>query len=82
MTAISAAELWDKLLRILEEKLQYGMVEQTRSVTSVNLEGAQLILTVNSNEALQFFQAETNQQRLIIMARPMIRLESIKVELL
>lgn len=79
MTANQAHEIWSGILKILDEKLQYGLLKQVDSVVDVKIDGDELSLCVSDDEAFDFFQAEVNQQRLIILARPVIFLETIKV---
>ena len=66
--------IWNLILERLQEKLQYGVIEQTKFVTDARVEGSQLILEVTSEDAKEYFNAEVNQQRLIILARPEITL--------
>lgn len=76
---LSGTDLWQKILNRLEERLQYGALEQAKAVVDVALDGNELLLTVNTEEAEAHFEAEINQQRIIILARPEITLESIRV---
>lgn len=80
MTNQVSAKAWEKILLLLEDKLQMGLLEQTRAVVDVNLEGAELTLFVASDESFDYFSSEVNQQRLIIMSRPVISLEKIRVK--
>ncbi len=80
MTNQVSAKAWEKILLLLEDKLQMGLLEQTRAVVDVNLEGAELTLFVASDESFDYFSSEVNQQRLIIMSRPVISLERIRVK--
>jgi len=50
------------------------VIEQTKFVTEARVEGSQLILEVNNEEARDYFNSEVNQQRMIILARPEITL--------
>ena len=80
MTDSRAHEVWKQILSILDEKLQYGLLEQAKSVVDIRLEGEELTLIVSGDEAERFFSAEVNQQRLIIQSRPKISLGKIRVE--
>ena len=80
MTNQVSAKAWEQILLLLEDKLQMGLLEQTRAVVDVNLEGAELTLFVASDESFDYFSSEVNQQRLIIMSRPVISLEKIRVK--
>ena len=66
--------IWNLILERLQEKLQYGVIEQTKFVADARVEGSELILEVTSEDAKEYFNAEVNQQRLIILARPEITL--------
>ena len=79
MTDIRANEIWTRVLAVLDEKLQYGPLEQARNVVDVKTEGDELILFVATAEAERFFSAEVNQQRLIIQSRPAVSLSKISV---
>lgn len=72
--------VWANILAILEEQLQYGFLEQAKSVVDVHFAGSELMLTVASEEAAEFFSADINQQRLMIVSRPIVRIESIAVK--
>ena len=80
MTETHAKEIWQQIVKILEEKLQFGFLEQEKSVVNVEFDGAELTLTVASDEAFDFFNAEINQQRLIIVSRPVISLDKVLVK--
>ena len=76
----SPKETWKEILKILDEKLQYALLDRARSVVDVKIEGEELHLYVAGSEAAEFFKAEINQQRLIILSRPLITLEKIRVK--
>lgn len=80
MTKHSAKDLWAQILEVLDEKLQYGLLEQARAVSNVRLEGSELILQVADPEAAEFFNAHINQQRLVIMTRPIYPIDKVSVE--
>lgn len=79
MTDSRAHDIWKQILAILDEKLQYAMLEQAKNVVDVRLEGSELTLVVSGEEARQFFSAEVNQQRLTIVSRPVISLSKVTV---
>lgn len=72
--------IWGKILEALEDKLQYGLLEQARHVVLARVEGEELHLTVNTEEAAEFFRAHVNQQRLILLSRGIINIEKITAE--
>lgn len=71
--------IWQEIVAVLEHKLQFGFLEQAKSISKVELNGGELTLHVNSDEAFDYFSAEVNQQRLIIQGRPVIQLQSVSV---
>lgn len=77
MTSDSAARTWKQILECFEEKLQYSFVEHAKYVVDINFEGNELSLLVTSDEAVDFFTAEINQQRMIIFSRPIIHLDKV-----
>ena len=83
-----AHEIWAKILEVLDEKLQYAFLNQARSVQDVRFEGSELVLTVSSQESVNFLSADLNQQRLMIISRslpsshkPVGVIERFRVEL-
>lgn len=81
MHAPSADEIWKHITALLDEQLQYGYLEQAKAVTEVQLVGGELVLSVKTPEARDFFSAHINQQRLIILSRSKFQLESVRAEL-
>jgi hypothetical protein len=79
MTDKNAQEIWQKILDVLEEKLQFGFLEQAKAVVDVKLDGSEFTLFVANAEALRFFSAEINQQRLFIVSRPIATIEKFRV---
>ena len=79
MASQTDSELWTRILVLMEEKLQLGFLEQAKYVVKVLFTGTQAQLTVCSQEAEDFFTAETNQQRLMIVSRSVVRIDSIEV---
>lgn len=64
-----AHEIWNKILEVLDEKLQYAFLNQARSVRDVRFEGSELVLVVSSPESVAFLNSDLNQQRLMIISR-------------
>ena len=73
-------ETWTSIKAILEEQLQYGFLEQAKAVVDVSFTGGEFVLTVTTEEAAEFFSADVNQQRLMIVSRPVTSIESIVVK--
>ncbi|MFN8389300.1 MAG: hypothetical protein U0136_03315 [Bdellovibrionota bacterium] len=79
MTDRRAHDIWQKILNAQEEKLQYGFLDQAKSVVDIKMDGNELTLFVASDEALRFFTSEVNQQRLFIVSRPIATIEKFRV---
>ena len=77
---MNAEHIWKEVTAILDEQLQYGFLQQAKAVVKVALKDGDFIITVNSDEALQFFKADVNKQRLMILSRSVFPIESIIVE--
>ena len=74
-----APDFWPKIVEQIEEKLQLGLLEQVRAVIEASFTGGELALAVATTEAYEFFGAHVNQQRLIILARPVITIDRVSV---
>ncbi len=72
-----ATETWDKIVELLHDKMQYGFLEQVKTVVQVQIEGSELQLTVTTPEARDFFNSSVNQHRLALLVRPVITLEKV-----
>ena len=79
MTDQESVAFWNKIQTILDEQLQYGFLEQAKSIVDIKLEGSHLTLTVSTDEAYDFFNSELNKQRLLIVSRQVAALEEIEV---
>ncbi len=72
---------WEKILAVLDEKMQFGFLEKAKGIVDVKIEGTELFISVNNKDALEFFKADLNQQRLFIVSRPFVSLQKINVSL-
>jgi hypothetical protein len=73
-------KIWSDILELLSEKLQLGLLEQAKCVTEARIENHELWIKTDNEDAFKFFSSEVNQQRLIILARPVIAIEKIVPE--
>ena len=81
MVSRPTEEIWKDVISVLEEKLQYGLLQQLKNISSLDIAGSQLKLIVTDPESFEFLTSETNQQRLIILCRPVLHVEEILIEL-
>lgn len=79
MTQSESKELWNKVIAVLEDQLQYGFLEQARSVINTQLEDATLILEVDDQDAFEFFSSAINQQRILIVSRQISEIKAVRV---
>lgn len=80
MNTKDAQSAWKKIVDLVEDKLQMGLLEQIRCVVDIKLEGPELTLYVATDDAFEFFSSPVNQQRLIIISGNVISLEKVHVE--
>jgi hypothetical protein len=73
---------WTKVVQSLEDKLQFGFLEKARQVTRAEIKGSTLVLYVSDPDIAEFFQADVNQQRLMIFSRDVVAIEEIEVTLI
>ncbi|MCB0358212.1 MAG: hypothetical protein KDD44_01200 [Bdellovibrionales bacterium] len=80
MTSERAAEVWDSIISTLEDKLQYALIEQARSVVKADFEGGELSLLVADQEACDFFNSPVNEQRLILQCRSVVHIQKVRAK--
>lgn len=78
MFDLRAQELWDQILVVLDEKMQYALLTEAKNIVNVALEGNDLLLTACTEDGAEFFNSEVNGQRLILQVRSVINLDSVK----
>ena len=76
----SPRDIWESILSEMDEKMQFGLLEQARNVIDIQIDGEELVLLVESDAAAAFFEIPGNQTRLLIMARPIVQLEKIVIK--
>lgn len=79
MTKQNDTAVWARILLLMEEKMQFGFLEQARFVLKAEFENGHAILTVCSDDAREFFNSQVNQQRLIIVSRPVVSIERFTI---
>ncbi len=72
-------ELWEKLLVVLDEKLQLGLLDQLRRVTSYHFEEDVLYLEPANPESERYLLKDGVFQQLQILAQDAIGIEKIKI---
>ena len=72
-------EIWRRIVDVFDEKLQYGFIDKVHSVVQVKIEDSEIHIFVNSDDAVEFFNSEINQQRLIIFSRGIVPLDKVVI---
>jgi hypothetical protein len=72
-------KLWASILETLEETMQLAFLDEARYVTEVTRDGSTLVLAVESEGAFRFLSDPANQNRILILAKRLGGIESIRV---
>jgi hypothetical protein len=64
----NSSEKWEKLLTELDEKLQLGLLDRLRRVTSYHFEDQTLFIVAGSSQDLEYLQKDSVKQQLAIFA--------------
>ena len=81
MSEIAPEKLWEHILCNLQDQLQMVALEQAQRVSNVSFVGAELHLETADRDAVEFFSADVNARRIIILARPLLEIFAVKVKL-
>jgi hypothetical protein len=73
-------ERWNKFLETLDEKLQLGLLEYLRRVSSYHFEEEILYIEPSSQEDLEYLTKDTVFQQLELLAQDAIKIESVKIK--
>jgi len=73
-------ELWDKLLAVLDDKLQLGLLEHMRRVATYHFEDDTLFLEPGNPEDCTYLSKETVFHHLQLLAQDAVKVEKIKIK--
>ena len=73
-------ELWDKLLAVLDDKLQLGLLEHMRRVTTYHFEDETLFLEPGTADDCNYLSKETVFHHLQLLAQDAVKVERIKIK--
>jgi len=74
-------ELWDKLLSHLDDKLQFGLLDHLRRVTSYHFEEEILYIEPGSDEDTEYLTKDPVLQQLQLMAQDALKVvEKVKLK--
>ena len=71
---------WDKLLALLDEKLQLGLLEHLRRVTTYHIEGEVLFIVPASKVDYDYLNKPAVLQQLSIFAEDACAVRQVKVK--
>lgn len=70
---------WESLLKLLDEKLQLGLLDHLKKVNSYHFEDDTLFLEPASKEEAQYLARESVVQQLKLLAQDVVRITEVKV---
>jgi len=73
-------ERWDKLLQVLDEKLQLGLLDHLRKVEVYHFEENILFIQPSTNESLEYLKKDTVLKQLEVLAQDAINVDKIKID--
>ena len=73
-------ELWNKLLEVLDEKLQLGLLGKLKNITAYHLEDGILTIEPGDQKDEDYLKKDAVFQQLQILAQDAIKVEKIKIK--
>jgi hypothetical protein len=73
-------ELWDKLLALLDDKLQLGLLDHLKRATSYHFEADTLFVEPGTPEDCKYLSKDAVLQQLHIFAQDACKVEQIKIK--
>lgn len=73
-------ELWDKLMALLDDRLQLGLLDYLSRVSSYHFEDDTLFIVPGSPDDLKYFQRDSVFQQLQIFANEAAKVERVKIK--
>jgi hypothetical protein len=86
MTETSAAtkgnnpEAWNKLLAVLDDKLQLGLLDHLTKVAAYHIEDDTLYLEPASEEEASYLRRDSVMQQLQLLAQDAIKIDRVKIK--
>jgi hypothetical protein len=75
----NAPEGWNRLMEILDEKLQLGLLDKLRRVNSYHVEDEILFIEAGSRSDCDYFTKSAVHQQLRLFAEDVFRTKTLKV---
>ena len=73
-------ELWNKLLDVLDERLQLGLLDKMRRVATYHFEDNLLIIEAGTDEDEQYLKKSTSLQQLVIFAEDATKVKEVRIK--
>jgi len=73
-------ERWEKLLEVLDEKLQLGLLKPLQRVNSYHFENEVLFIEPGSDEDFAYLSKPAFFQQLEILAKDALKIEKVKLK--
>ena len=72
-------ERWEKLLAVLDEKLQLGLLDYLRRVAAYHFEEDILYIEPGSKADEEYFKREAAFQQLNLLAQDAVKVDKVKI---
>ena len=73
-------ELWDRLLEVLDDKLQLGLLDKLRKVTSYHIEDSVLFIEAGTGDDETYLTKTAVSQQLTVFAGDSMGVKEVKVK--
>jgi len=73
-------EAWDSLLKVLDDKLQLGLLEHLRRVHSYHFEDDNLYIVPGSNSDEEYLRRDATLHQLQIFAQDTVKVDRVKIK--
>ena len=73
-------ELWEKLLHLLDDKLQLGLLDNLKKVASYHFEDETLFLQPSTQESYDYLTKDAFFQQLQLLVHDATGVEKVKIE--
>lgn len=73
-------ERWEKLLTVLDEKLQLGLLDRLKRITSYHFEDDVLYIESGDKPDQEYLTKDSCYQQLKLMAEDVIQVDNVKIK--
>ena len=76
---LSDQEKWEKLLQVLDDKSQLGLLNSMSRVTEYKFEGAILMICPLNKEDLAYLSKTSSKHQIMILAEGICEIKSVEI---